>query len=77
MQSQQLTTLHIEFSDEPKVEVLRFEHVKGPVLLHGLVLALATFAWLMELCIAAVKNRKKRLAEIRQWDMRHAASLPL
>ena len=56
--------MEVEFSDKPELSQLTVNHLQGPLGLHALILALATFVWLAELCLTAIKNRMNLVTEI-------------
>ena len=56
--------MEVEFSDKPEWTQLTVIHLQGPLGLHALILVLATFVRLAELCLAAVHERKNMVAKI-------------
>ena len=54
---------------QPKLkesEKLTMIHLLGPILLHILIMALATLVWIGELCLGAFKRRKDRVTKMNQ-----------
>ena len=58
--------LTVEHSDAPEIAPLTLEHLVGPMALHGLILALATLVWLVELCCGI--GQKKRGNQVREMN---------
>ena len=53
----------IEYSDKPTEEKLTLTHLFGPMLLHAVIMALATIVWIGELCFGAYQRKKSRIAK--------------
>ena len=64
--SAQVPSVEVEFSDRPKIEKLTITHLLGPILLHCLIMALATFVWLGEMFFGYFQKRKNRVTELSQ-----------
>ena len=59
--SVQVPPVKIAFSDKPELVPLTVTHLLGPLLLLALILLLAIFVWMTELCIGFVQQKKQNL----------------
>ena len=50
--------MNVELSDVPEIVPLTLTHLLGPLILHALILALASFVWLAELFFGLIHGRK-------------------
>ena len=57
--SPQVPPVTVEISDVPEIAPLTLTHLFGPMVLHALILALATLVWLAELCYRIGQKRKR------------------
>ena len=61
----QVSDVTVKLSDELELVPLTLSHVQGPLVLHVLILGLATLVWLAELCIDIWQRmRRNRLSKI-------------
>ena len=63
--------MEVEFSDKPEWTQLTVIHLQGPLGLHALILILATFVWLAELCLGTVHERKNMVTKINHTELLH------
>ena len=66
--STQVPPVEVELSDEPELAPLTLTHVFGPVVLHVLILALASLVWMGELCLGFGQRRGRIERNNRLWN---------
>ena len=61
----QVPPVEVEFSDKPELTPLTLTHLQGPlIMVWALGIGAASMAWLAELSVGAIQNRKKRVTNV-------------